>query len=236
MKIQNTQLVISRHLAPFCIAITGIVLGVFSSASSHAALVQITTIPNLTFGAPNAGIVNNTVPFTLGPWGGTAWAYSKLSGVPWSGFFQQNEGLEFAMSGLGQAMPKPFAPGETIDASDTWAVGSWQGGALFKGGSFVSPDFGPNTYMGFRSNNGSGLFNYGYLEVTWTSATDTFTVLSGAYESVSNLGITTPTASISPVPEPGQVAASLLLLSGIGGYIFLKRRKAAKPALAPTAT
>jgi hypothetical protein len=37
------------------------------------------------------------------------------------------------------------------------------------------------------------------------------------------------------VPEPGQVAASLLLLAGIGGYVFLKRRKAAKPALAQTA-
>ena len=32
----------------------------------------------------------------------------------------------------------------------------------------------------------------------------------------------------SPVPEPGQVAASLVLLAGIGGYVFLKRRKAAK--------
>jgi hypothetical protein len=39
----------------------------------------------------------------------------------------------------------------------------------------------------------------------------------------------------SSVPEPGQVAASLLLLSGIGGYVFLKRRKAAKPALATLA-
>lgn len=39
----------------------------------------------------------------------------------------------------------------------------------------------------------------------------------------------TPSAA---VPEPGQVAASLLLLAGIGGYIFLKRRKAAKPAVA----
>jgi hypothetical protein len=38
----------------------------------------------------------------------------------------------------------------------------------------------------------------------------------------------------SAVPEPGQVAASLLLLGGIGGYVFLKRRKAAKVA-APAA-
>jgi hypothetical protein len=37
------------------------------------------------------------------------------------------------------------------------------------------------------------------------------------------------------VPEPGQVAASLLLLAGIGGYVFIKRRKAAKPAVAPIA-
>jgi hypothetical protein len=34
----------------------------------------------------------------------------------------------------------------------------------------------------------------------------------------------------SSVPEPGQVAASVLLLSGIGGYVFLKRRKAAQAA------
>jgi hypothetical protein len=31
------------------------------------------------------------------------------------------------------------------------------------------------------------------------------------------------------VPEPGQVAASLLLLAGLGGYVFLKRRKVAAP-------
>jgi hypothetical protein len=34
------------------------------------------------------------------------------------------------------------------------------------------------------------------------------------------------------VPEPGQVAASLLLLGGIGGYVFLKRRKVVKAAVA----
>ena len=34
------------------------------------------------------------------------------------------------------------------------------------------------------------------------------------------------------VPEPGQIAASILLLAGIGGYVWLKRRKAAKAATA----
>jgi hypothetical protein len=39
-------------------------------------------------------------------------------------------------------------------------------------------------------------------------------------------------APTNPVPEPGQVATSLLLLGGIGGYVFLKRRKSAKTAVA----
>jgi hypothetical protein len=40
----------------------------------------------------------------------------------------------------------------------------------------------------------------------------------------------TPSGPV-PIPEPGQVAASLLLLGGIGAYVFLKRRKkAATPA------
>jgi hypothetical protein len=37
------------------------------------------------------------------------------------------------------------------------------------------------------------------------------------------------------IPEPRQVAASLLLLAGIGGYVFLKRRKAAKAAASAVA-
>jgi hypothetical protein len=35
-----------------------------------------------------------------------------------------------------------------------------------------------------------------------------------------------------PIPEPGQVAASLLLLSGIGAYVFIKRRKKSAPVAA----
>jgi hypothetical protein len=40
------------------------------------------------------------------------------------------------------------------------------------------------------------------------------------------------TTDPSPVPEPGQVAASLLLLGGIGAYVFIKRRKKSAPAAA----
>jgi len=42
----------------------------------------------------------------------------------------------------------------------------------------------------------------------------------------------TYTPATAPVPEPGQVAASLLLLGGIGAYVFIKRRKKTAPAAA----
>ena len=40
------------------------------------------------------------------------------------------------------------------------------------------------------------------------------------------------TGGTNPVPEPGQVAASFLLLTAPGGYVFLKRRKAANASSA----
>jgi len=42
----------------------------------------------------------------------------------------------------------------------------------------------------------------------------------------------TPSSDPSAVPEPGQVAASLLLLGGIGGYVFIKRRRKSAVAAA----
>ncbi len=41
----------------------------------------------------------------------------------------------------------------------------------------------------------------------------------------------TPSGPV-PVPEPGQVAASLLLLGGIGAYVFIKRRRKSAAAAA----
>jgi hypothetical protein len=41
----------------------------------------------------------------------------------------------------------------------------------------------------------------------------------------------TPSGPV-PIPEPGQVAASLLLLGGIGAYYFVKRRRKSAPAAA----
>jgi hypothetical protein len=82
----------------------------------------------------------------------------------------------------------------------------------------------------------------GYLdELAFFNQELTGAQISGIYnaglagQSVTTLGYAfEPYVDPTAVPEPGQVAASLLLLGGIGGYVFLKRRKAAKVA-APVA-
>ncbi len=58
MKIPNAKSIIFKRLAPSCIALIGVVLGVSASTSSHAALIQITSIPGITLGAPNGGLGN----------------------------------------------------------------------------------------------------------------------------------------------------------------------------------
>ena len=47
---------------------------------------------------------------------------------------------------------------------------------------------------------------------------------------VAVLANVTVSPAVAPVPEPGQVAASLVLLAGIGGYVAMKRRRAMKTA------
>jgi hypothetical protein len=248
MKIQNAKSIIFKRLAPSCIALIGGVLGVASSTSSHAALIQITTIDGITLGAPNGGLGNpGAAAITLGPGGGTATlrnnAYDQTGFMqtiyypPFdNGFFAFPEqlALEFALSSNNYASPRQFTSGQTIDSSALWTYHDIES-SEFKVESYpMSPDFGANTYMGFRSGGGEAGYNYGYLEVTWTASTETFTILGGAYESDYNVAIMAGATSAA-VPEPGQVAASLLLLCGIGGYIFLKRRKVAKPVVAPIA-
>jgi hypothetical protein len=244
MKIQNAKSIIFKRLAPSCIALIGGVLGVASSTSSHAALIQITSIDGITLGAANGGIVNEgAADITLVPGGGTATLENNASDhtgfmqtiyLPplYLGFFTIPErlALEFALSSNNYASPRQFTSGQTIDSSALWTYYDIES-SEFKTTTYpMSPDFGANTYMGFRSGGGEAGYNYGYLEVTWTASTETFTILGGAYESDYNVAIMAGATSAA-VPEP----ASLLLLSGIGGYIFLKRRKVAKPVVAPIA-
>jgi len=76
------------------------------------------------------------------------------------------------------ASPRNFALGEIIDASATFTSGFYE--PMFRVQSpnllYLAPDFGPASYLGFRSSGGS----YGWLEVTWDQATAEFEILAAA--------------------------------------------------------
>ncbi len=112
--------------------------------------------------------------------------------------------------------------GTTYTNNDYWGTGSYYSGSPF-------------AYINLLTRNGIGDFD----QVRFSGSGfefDNVTVSSGAITPDSSwVFFGDSVSSSAAVPEPGQVAASLLLLGGIGGYVFLKRRKAAKsaaPALA----
>ncbi len=130
----------------------------------------------------------------------------------------------FWAAGPTRATPVNFALNASIGASigdlNTY-VNSDK--SYFQGESDVSPDFGPQSYMGFKTTQG----NYGWLEVTWTATTGEFQILSGAYESTPNVAILAGAGGPAAVPEPGTWAAAALLAGGAG---FMRWRKRAKVA------
>ena len=85
-------------------------------------------------------------------------------------------------------------------------------------GSFTSPDFTSDNYLGFKTQAG----NYGWLNTTWTASTGQFQVLGGAYESVVGADIVTP---VTALPEPSTYAMALAGLA-CGGYSLFRRRRA----------
>ena len=146
-----------------------------------------------------------------------------LSGILelYNGFYGTNGldgdyGLNLATTANdAKATPRNFSSGSLIDASANFE--DFSPFTVFRYDlSTASPDFGANSFIGFRSADG----NYGYFEVTWSAATNTFQILSGAYESVAGVGITTPAA----IPEP---STAVLSLGALAAGAFIRRRKQA---------
>jgi hypothetical protein len=126
------------------------------------------------------------------------------------GFFGfGGSGLEFANYG-GFATPINFALNTAIDGSAAFSISNYL--SRFRAGPYGSADFGPGSYMGFRTATN----NYGWLEVTWDSKSSQFEILSGAYESTPGTAILA-----GAVPEP---SSSLLALVA-GGAAFARRRR-----------
>ena len=196
--------------------------GLLSSAgTAQAAIVNINIGPTgFNIGGINGGVSDgsfseiNDFPIS----GNTLYLYNNAFGR-FRGL-QGTGGLAFAFNGF-VASPFNFSLNDSIGS-----------GSLYSGFAsetaftdfVVSPDFGSGSYMGFKTAQG----NYGWLEVTWTAASNEFEIFSGAYEDQVGVAIL---AGAGPgpaaVPEPGTWAAAALLVGGAGYVRWRKRAKVA---------
>jgi hypothetical protein len=201
----------------------GVTGALMATATGDAAIVMIdlTNVNGQNITGANAGLAAgnmHSIDNWLGAGTGRLEIYNNSSSY-WGldGDGSGSVDLQFAFNGP-NASPRNFGAGVTIDGSATWTGNATK--TTFKYGSDTSPDFGDGSFMGFRFGViGSGNFTYGYLEVTWNSSTNTFQILSGAYESTANQAILAGATAAVPVP-----AASLLALMALGGNSFRRSR------------
>ncbi|MFM7843176.1 MAG: PEP-CTERM sorting domain-containing protein [Planctomycetota bacterium] len=105
--------------------------------------------------------------------------------------------------------------------------------SVFKYGDFEARDFRPigfalTTYMGFQTSQG----NFGWLQVSWDSATNIFRISAAAYETVAGVPIRTGDDGLVHVPEPSSVALFAMLMGGIAVRQWRKRRPTTNQAVA----
>lgn len=190
-----------------------------ATPTADAAIVNINIGPTgFNIGGINGGLNNGVMaqvfnfPFSGG---GLLRVYNNYSGSGIFGLFGR-DGVLFAVNG-GTASPRNFALNATINNSASFAYSSTF--TSFKYGVSESPDFGPGSYMGFKTTAN----NFGWLEVTWSSNNNQFQILSGAYESTPGVAILAGQgAGPAAVPEPGTWAAAALL---VGGATYLRWRR-----------
>jgi hypothetical protein len=189
----------------------GLAGALMATVHSEAAVVNIdlTNVQGNNITATNGGVTSGQ-RLDISDWLGAGTGTLRISNNYFSFWgLGGTSDLEFAYSGS-FATPRNFVYGSSIDAS---ASASWSGSGSdvnFRSTVGVSPDFGAGSFMGFRFGS-AGNYKYGYLEVTWTAATNTFQILSGAYETAANMAITTPSA----VPGAGLAGLATLGFAGV---------------------
>lgn len=198
-------------------------LGMVSSAEAVVISINIGN-PGFNIGGTNAGL----------PPGG----YQRVKNFPTSGAgyffifnsyygksgFQAVNNIAFSKilnstdTGL-----KVFGSETSIDNTSYFSVV-----AMFKDNNGTAPDIGANQYLGFRLGS-SGTYNYGYFELTWTSARNEFEIKSAAYESIANTPIFTPSDGGGDgggaVPEPASGAIAALLMGGTALRQWRKKQR-----------
>jgi hypothetical protein len=205
--------------------------GLFSSAdTAQAAIVNINIGPSgFNIGGTNAGVPLGSSNSVSGfPFSGGSTLYLWNDSADYIGL-SAGAGLFFFLSDTTPASPKNFASNDLISAASGSFAADAQLTSFYDAGfSATSPDFGPNSYLGFFvQDSATSFYHYGWLEVTWDGASQDFQILSGAYESDPGVGILAGAGPSAAVPEPGTWAAAALLASGAA---FMRWRKRAKVA------
>jgi hypothetical protein len=189
------------------------------NAQAELITINVGPSPGFNISGINGGVANGS--------------YLQVANFPISSnsiYVANNFGEVYVYRGLGAAGGISFAAGTNNATPVKFAlnqlIGSGSGyqsidQAWFEFGSSVSPDFGPGSYMGFKTSQG----NYGWLEVTWTASSGEFRILSGAYESVADTPILAGAAA--PIPEPGTWAA-MAIFAGGAAFAGWRRRNSAK--------
>jgi len=124
------------------------------------------------------------------------------------------------------ATPVNFAAGTLIDATAGGGAFRSDTSSVFKYGAAVSPNFGPNSFLGFKDASG----RFGYIETTWNSTSSQFRIFSAAYESVAGVGIRTPGGAAVPEIDPTGLASTMSLVMGSVAMLEQRRRKRAAAA------
>ena len=203
-----------------------------ATSTADAAIVNINIGPTgFNIGGINAGIAYDDPSLAIDPFPMPGAGNLEINNDYYRNGLYGAFGLNFAFNG-GFASPRNFAFGSSIGASAAFT------GGIFFDTSFssyyynyynnisndaTSPNFGPGSYMGFVTAQG----NYGWLEVTWDSASQDFQILSGAYEDQPGVAIAAG-AEVSPIPEPGTWVALAVFAGGAAFTRWRQRRNEAQ--------
>jgi hypothetical protein len=219
----------ARRRAAATAALASVGAGILGTHSAEAAIVPIDVSSiNGVNGGVTAGNFTNIDSFPTIDAGTLTLINAYLGLITGIGF---NDGGGFA-AGVAQATPVNFAAGTLIDATAGGGAFNNAVYSTFKYATYVSPDFGPNSFLGFKD----ALGRYGYIETTWNSTTNEFQIFSAAYESDVGVGIMTPGAASVPEIDPAGLASTMSLVMGSAAMLEQRRRtRAAVAAAAVTA-
>jgi hypothetical protein len=207
----------ARRRAAATAALASVGAGILGTHSAEAAIVTIDIGPSgFNIGGVNAGGQNSAVQNFPISGGGV------LTLAPGEGPRGMSN-LYFATNGT-NASPFNFSGDATIGNSftGTWST-NFSPASLFKYYGDISPNFGANSYLGFRTAQG----NYGWMEATW-DGTD-YQFYSAAYEDVVGTSIRAGDTGSVAVPEidPSGLASAISLVMGSAAMLEQRRRKRA---------